>query len=311
MDKKMLWKINRLAAEFFHKTLFSKDGKPGLDYFRERNLSNLTIRKFGLGYTGKYKSLYRYLKSLGYSDLQLEEAGLIKVENGHVRERFWNRVMYPIMDTDRHVIGFGGRVLDDGKPKYLNSPETSVFDKSRNLYGFHLAKNSEENALILCEGYMDVIAMHQAGFSNAVASLGTALTENHASLIRNQVYNVYLIYDSDDAGIKAALRAIPMLEQRGVASKVVHLEPYKDPDEFIKALGADAFQTRINGAEDGLLFQLAHSCETREELISGAVTKLLQLDEQIQRTDYLFALAKSYDVHPNSIKKVLSTQLNH
>ncbi len=304
MCQKTLWEINRIAANYFHQNLFIPEGKIALDYFEKRNLSRQTIKKFGLGYSGKSMELYKLLGSLGYSDAQIEQAGLIKIQDGNVRGRFWNRVMFPILDMDRHVIAFGGRVLDDRKPKYLNSPETLIFDKSRNLYGMHLALNSGQSSLFLCEGYMDVIAMHQAGFHNAVASLGTSLTSSHASLIGKNVSNVYLIYDSDAAGINAALRAIPILEQCGVSSKVVHLEPYKDPDEFIKTLGADMFRTRVENAEDGLLFKLRHSCDTKPELVSGIVDTLLEQEERVSRHESMMRLTVQYAVKPSEIKKM-------
>ena len=158
------------------------------------------------------------------------------------------------MDANSRVIGFGGRVMGDGKPKYLNSPETMIFDKSRNLYGLNRARSSRKSYFLLCEGYMDVISLHQAGFTNAVASLGTALTQGHASLIKRYVKEVYLTYDSDEAGTKAALRAIPILREAGISAKVIRMEPYKDPDEFIKNLGKEAFEDRIREARNGFLF---------------------------------------------------------
>ena len=172
-------------------------------------------------------------------------------------DKFWNRVIFPIMDVNNRVIGFGGRVMGDGKPKYLNSPETKIFDKSRNLYGLNIARTTRKKYLILCEGYMDVISMHQAGFTNAVASLGTALTSGHASLLKRYTQEVLLLYDSDEAGIRAALRGIPILREAGVNSRVVDLKPYKDPDEFIKNMGAEAFEERLNQASDSFMFRVS------------------------------------------------------
>lgn len=164
-------------------------------------------------------------------------------------DKFWNRVMFPIMDSRNRIIGFGGRVMGDAKPKYLNSPETKVFDKSRNLYGLNLARTSRKPNMILCEGYMDVIAMHQAGFNQAVASLGTAFTQQQSVILKRYTNEVLLTYDSDDAGVRAAMRAIPILKDAGLTARVINMEPYKDPDEFIKALGAEEFQKRIDTAE--------------------------------------------------------------
>ena len=201
--------------------------------------------------------LYRYLRSKGYQEDMIRQAGLVSVDEKHgVYDKFWNRVMFPIMDVNSRVIGFGGRVMGDAKPKYLNSPETPIFDKSRNLYGLNRARSSRKPYFLLCEGYMDVIAMHQAGFTNAVASLGTALTAGHASLIRRYVQEVYLTYDSDEAGTKAALRGIPILREAGISAKVIRMDPYKDPDEFIKNLGAEEFEQRIEGAKNGFMFSL-------------------------------------------------------
>lgn len=160
-----------------------------------------------------------------------------------MRDKFWNRVIFPIMDINNKVIGFGGRVMGDAKPKYLNSPETKLFDKSRNLYGLNAARTARKNNLIICEGYMDVISLHQAGFTQAVASLGTALTPGHARLMKRYTDNVLITYDSDEAGVKAALRAIPILKEAGLSTRVINMRPYKDPDEFIKALGTESFRT--------------------------------------------------------------------
>ena len=188
-------------------------------------------------------------------------------EKRGAQDKFWNRVMFPIMDVNSRVIGFGGRVMGEGKPKYLNSPETMIFDKSRNLYGLHRARSSKRHYFLLCEGYMDVISLHQAGFTNAVASLGTALTPGHASLIKRYVKEVYLTYDSDEAGTKAALRAMPILKEVGITAKVIRMDPYKDPDEFIKNLGQDAFEERIQKAMNNLMkgrtsFVIAHRLST-------------------------------------------------
>lgn len=253
-----LLEMNKLAAKYFYAQLKSPGGKVGYEYLRKRQLSEETITAFGLGYSNKYSDdLYKYLKTKGYSDELIVKAGLANVdEKQGIYDKFWNRVMFPIMDANNRVIGFGGRVMGDGKPKYLNSPETLIFDKSRNLYGLHRARTSRKSYFLICEGYMDVISLHQAGFTNAVASLGTALTSGHASLIKRYVNEVYLTYDSDEAGTKAALRAVPILKEAGITAKVIRMEPYKDPDEFIKNLGAEAFEERIAKARNGFMFRL-------------------------------------------------------
>ena len=256
--KALLLEINKEAAKYYYCKLRSPAGEKAMEYLKGRGLRDETIRKFGLGYSDRYNSdLYRYLKSRKYSDQVLRETGLFNAdEKKGMYDKFWNRVIYPIMDANSRVIGFGGRVMGDGKPKYLNSPETKIFDKSRNLYGLHAARSSRRKNLIICEGYMDVISMHQAGFTNAVASLGTALTSQQASLLKRYTQEVLVIYDSDEAGIKAALRAIPMLRGAGLSPRVVNLNPHKDPDEFIQAEGKEAFEERLEQAENGFLYEI-------------------------------------------------------
>ena len=288
-----LLEINKLAAQYFYYQLRRESGKTAYGYLLGRGLSEETIRKFGLGYSDKYSDdLYKYLKSKGYSDDLLRESGLFNVdERRGMYDKFWNRVIFPIMDVNNRVIGFGGRVMGDGKPKYLNSPETKIFDKSRNLYGLNVARTTRKNYLILCEGYMDVIAMHQAGFTNAVASLGTALTSGHASLVKRYTKEVLLLYDSDGAGVRAALRAIPILREAGVTSRVVSLKPWKDPDEFIKNEGAEAFEERLNQAMDSFMFRV-HIAEQdfamdapqgQNQFFERCAEMLLELSDELER----------------------------
>lgn len=219
--KSILLEINKAAAQYYYVQLKSEQGRVGYTYLKNRGLSDDTIKAFGLGFSNKSnQDLYQYLKSKGYREEHIRQAGLISTdERNGVYDKFWNRVMFPIMDVNSRVIGFGGRVMGDAKPKYLNSPETPVFDKSRNLYGLNRARSSKKPYFLLCEGYMDVIALHQAGFTNAVASLGTALTPGHATLIKRYVQEVYLTYDSDEAGTRAALRGVPILRAAGVSTR--------------------------------------------------------------------------------------------
>lgn len=314
--KARLLEINKAAAQYFYVQLKSEQGKAGYTYLRERQLSDETIRAFGLGYSNKYSDdLYRYLKSRGYPEELIRQAGLVSTDEKHgVYDKFWNRVMFPIMDVNSRVIGFGGRVMGDAKPKYLNSPETPVFDKSRNLYGLNRARSSRKPYFLLCEGYMDVIAMHQAGFTQAVASLGTALTTGHASLIRRYVQEVYLTYDSDGAGTKAALRAIPILREAGISAKVIRMEPYKDPDEFIKNLGAEEFEKRIDGAKNGFMFSLEvlereyhlDSPEGKTAFFQEAARRLTEFRDELERGNYIEAVAKAYHISEESLKKLVS-----
>ena len=299
-----LLEINKQAAQYYYYQLRTEGGKIGYQYLSGRGLSEETMRKFGLGYSDKFGGgLYTFLKSKGYSDERLRESGLFNVDERHgMYDKFWNRVIFPIMDVNNRVIGFGGRVMGDGKPKYLNSPETKIFDKSRNLYGLNIARTTRKKYLILCEGYMDVISMHQAGFTNAVASLGTALTSGHASLLKRYTQEVLLLYDSDEAGIRAALRGIPILRDAGVSSRVVNLKPYKDPDEFIKNMGAEAFEERLGQASDSFMFRvsIAESEFSMDEpqgqnrFFERCAELLLELKDELERNLYIEAIVKKY-----------------
>ena len=314
--KNTLLEVNKLAAKYFYAQLKGEQGKVAHSYLTKRGLSEETITAFGLGYSNKYSDdLYKYLKMKGYSDTILQKAGLISIdERSGVYDKFWNRVMFPIMDVNNRVIGFGGRVMGDAKPKYLNTPETEVFDKSRNLYGLNRARTSRKPYFLICEGYMDVISLHQAGFSNAVASLGTALTAGHAALIKRYVNEVFLTYDSDEAGTKAALRAIPILREAGISAKIIRMEPYKDPDEFIKNLGADAFEERIQKARNGFMFSLEvlekdfdmNSPEGKTAFMKEAAKRLNEFEEEIERNNYIEAVAERYKVGYDNLRKLVA-----
>ena len=315
-QKAILLEINKLAAQYYYVQLKQPQGAAALKYLKNRQLSDETIKAFGLGYSNKYSNdLYQYLKKKGYKDEMLSKAGLISVdEKQGAFDKFWNRVMFPIMDVNNRVIGFGGRVMGDAKPKYLNSPETMIFDKSRNLYGLNRARTSRKPYFLLCEGYMDVISLHQAGFTNAVASLGTSLTPGHASLIKRYVNEVYLTYDSDEAGTKAALRAVPILKEVGITARIIRMEPYKDPDEFIKNLGAEAFEERISKARNGFMFSLEvlqknydmNSPEGKTDFLREAAKKLTEFDEEIERNNYIEAVAKAYRVSYEDLRKLVA-----
>ncbi len=314
--KATILEVNKLAAKYFYAQLKAEQGKVAYTYLTKRGLSEETITAFGLGYSNKYSDdLYKYLKMKGYKDEMLARAGLISInEKNGVYDKFWNRVMFPIMDVNNRVIGFGGRVMGDGKPKYLNSPETEVFDKSRNLYGLNRARTSRKSYFLICEGYMDVIALHQAGFTNAVASLGTALTTGHASLIKRYVNEVYLTYDSDEAGTKAALRAIPILKEAGITAKIIRMDPYKDPDEFIKNLGAEAFEERINKARNGFLFSLEvlereydmNSPEGKTSFYNEVAKRLTEFEEEIERNNYIEAVAEKYRLGYDNLRNLVA-----
>ena len=313
--KAKLLEINKIAATYYYHQLKAENGKIGLSYLQKRGLSDTTINRFGLGYAGQTgNALYQYLKSKGYDDALLKETGLFTYERG-IHDKFWNRVMFPIMDINNKVIGFGGRVMGDAKPKYLNSPETKLFDKSRNLYGLNAARISRKSNMIICEGYMDVISLHQAGFTQAEASLGTALTPGQAALMKRYTDNVLITYDSDAAGVKAALRAIPILKEAGLTTKVINMQPYKDPDEFIKALGAEAFQERIDKAENSFMYEIgvlekeydrtdpAESTKFERE----AAAKLVTFREKLERENYMRAVCDRFHIELQGMRELVAS----
>ena len=315
-EKDAMLSAHKAAAVYYFQCLFSEKGAQGRKYLKEaRGLSDETIKSFGLGFAPKSSgNLVDYLRRQGYSDGLLVKSGLARKDDRYgLMDKFWNRVMFPIMDPGSHVIGFGGRVMGEGKPKYLNSPETLIFDKSRNLYGLHIARRTREKYFILCEGYMDVIALHSAGFTNAVASLGTAFTEGHAFLMARYVRDVYMTFDSDGAGKKAALRAAPILKDAGLVPRVIRLSPYKDPDEFIRAEGAEAFRERIREAESSFLFAVRckeedydmQSPEGRTDFFNAVALMLSVFDEEIERDNYMQAVAEMYQIPYESLKKLV------
>lgn len=298
--------INKEAAKYYYYQLKSERGQAARQYLIERGLNEDIIKSFGLGYANRFSDdLYKYLKNLGYEDELLKQSGLVsfdEVRGGH--DKFWDRIMFPIMDVGNRVIGFGGRVMGDGMPKYLNSPETKIFDKSRILYGLNRARRSRESYFLICEGYMDVLALHQAGFTNAVAALGTAFTEHHAGLIKRYTQEVVLTFDNDGAGIQAALRAIHILRNNGLSVKVVNMDPYKDPDDFIKSLGADEYKKRIEEAKNSFFFEIdvlksdynMEDPEEKTKFFNEIAKKLLYFSDELERNFYLDAVAKTYTV---------------
>ena len=315
-EKEALLNVNRIAGAYYYYMLRTPEGKSGMDYLTGRRLTDETMKNFGLGYAGKHSdALYRYLKQKGISDDLLRQSGLMNVDErrGTMYDKFWNRVIFPIMDVNNRVIGFGGRLMGDGRPKYLNSPETKIFDKSRNLYALNAARRSRSGQLILSEGYMDVISMHQAGFTNAVASLGTALTQQHCALMKRYTDSVILSYDSDNAGVSAAMRAIPMLRSAGITPRVLNLEPYKDPDEFIKAMGKEAFQERLDKAENAFLFEVRISQrdynlqdpDSRTQFFREVAGRIAAFELEMERQNYIDAVAREYMIDPRQLKELV------
>ena len=315
--RSMLLQINRETAVYYYRLLRTERGRAGVEYLRGRKLTADTIKSFGLGFAdGASSDLVRHLRSKGFADDLILEAGVaVFDERRGMHDKFWNRVIFPIMDVRGHVIGFGGRVMGDAKPKYLNSPETPVFDKSRNLYGLHLAKRAKTPYFILCEGYMDVIAMHQAGFSQAVASLGTSFTEGQAALIRRYVKRVLLAYDSDGAGVRAAMRAIGILKRAGLDAAVIDLRPQKDPDEFIKANGREAFETRIENAENSFFYELRmqerdfrmDDPAQRTQFHHVIARRLGEIEDEIERENYLEEAAAKYYIKADILRRLAAS----
>ncbi len=312
-----LLEVNKEAAKYFYYQLRTPHGEVGYNYLKKRELSEETMRKFGLGYSGKNGAdLVQYLKQKGFEDELIKEAGLATYSEKYgMTCQFFNRVMYPISDVHGKVIGFGGRVMGNAEPKYLNSPETPVFDKRRNLYGLQFARTAKAGNIILCEGYMDVIAMHQAGFSQAVASLGTAFTAEQANLLRRYTDNVLLAYDSDGAGTKAAIRAIGILKEAGLTGKVINMKPYKDPDEFMKAEGKEAFEERIKQAENSFFFEIRvlsqnydlKDPEAKTKFHKEIAKKLCEFSVEVERENYIEAIAEKYHIGFENLRKLVNS----
>ncbi|NLZ80914.1 MAG: DNA primase [Clostridiales bacterium] len=314
--KSTLLEIQKEAAKYFYYQLKTEKGSKALEYLLERGMTEETIKKFGLGYSNKTSNdLYLYLKQNGYSDSLLKESGLVSIEERGNYDKFWNRVMFPIMDVHNKVIGFGGRVMGEGSPKYLNSPETKIFDKSRNLYGMNIARSSRRPYIIICEGYTDVIGLHQSGFTNAVASLGTAFTVQQANLLKRYTPEVMLAYDSDGAGVKAILRALPIMKEAGLTTKVINLKPYKDPDDFIKNLGEEEFEKRITDASNSFLFEIEilnrdynmEDPQEKTDFHKEIARRLLQFPIELERNNYIEAISAKYFINYDNLVSLVNS----
>ncbi len=316
--KYKLYEVNKTAAAYYHYVLTkTKQGELGREYFQEnRKLSPETVGKFALGYTGQgNNALYHYLKGKGFDDQTMMDAGLIQFSEKYgVTDTFWNRVIIPIVDKNSKVIAFGGRVLGDALPKYINTKETDIYNKRDNLFALNLARRSRRNGFILCEGYMDVISMHQAGFDNAVASLGTAFTEEQANLLRRFTDIAYLAYDSDGAGTQATLKAIRILRDYGISQRVIDMKPYKDPDEFIKALGSDAFEERIKNSQPGRMFEIEvltrdanmNDPDEKTKVMHSAGRIIAGIDDAAERINYIESICRKYNFDVQAMKTITS-----
>ncbi len=308
-----LWALNKEAARFFVSQLYAPAGEAGLQYAQRRGMRKGTLTRFGIGFApDSWDALCKAMQAKGYTDEEMKEAGLVSVssKNGRIYDRFRNRLMFPIIDVRGNVIGFGGRVMDDSTPKYLNSPETIVFNKRKNLFALNIAKKTKLGFLILVEGYMDAIALHQYGFDCAVASLGTSLTEEHAVLLSRYTEQVMLIYDGDNAGQNATRRAIPMLEKAGLQVKVLQMRDAKDPDEFLKKFGADKFRILLEESSNRVEYQLRaiqrkydlNQDEDRVKFLTEAADFVSSLPSAVQREVYGNRVAEAAGISQQAIK---------
>ena len=310
-QQERLWALSKEAARYFHSKLYAQEGTEGLSYAQKRGMPKSTLTKFGIGFApNSWNGLVDAMKAKGYTDQELKDAGLVSEKNGRIYDRFRNRLMFPIIDVRGNVIGFGGRVMDDSTPKYLNSPETIIFNKRKNLFALNLAKKSKLGYLILVEGYMDAVALHQYGFDCAVASLGTSLTQEHAVLLSRYTEQVVLIYDGDEAGQNATRRAIPMLEAAGIQVKVLRMHDAKDPDEYLKKYGADKFKVLLEEASNRVEYQLGaiarkyhlNDDEERIQFLREAADLVASLPSPVQREVYGGRAAETAKVTPEAMK---------
>ena len=315
-QQERIWALHKEAARFFHSQLYAPVGKAALEYALGRGLSKGTLTRFGLGYApDSWDAMVKAMRANGYTDQELQDSGLVTVskKNGNLFDRFRDRLMFPIIDVRGNVIGFGGRIMNNNDPnaaKYLNSPETIIFNKRKNLFGLNVAKKSKLGYLILVEGYMDAIALHQYGFDCAVASLGTSLTEEHATLITRYVEQVVLIYDGDEAGQRATRRAIPMLEKAGLQVKVLKMRDAKDPDEFLKKFGADRFKLLLEESADRVEYQLSaikskydiRVPEQKVQYVQEATDLICTLDSSVKREVYGGRVAEAAGLSYEAVK---------
>ena len=308
--KDKVYKVNEFTAEYYHQNLYKPQAKTAQEYVKKRQLTNETLKSFRIGFSGKFDELYQELKKQGFQEQEILESGLVnKNERGQYIDRYRNRLMFPICDARGRVIAFGGRVLDDSKPKYINSPENVVYSKGRNLFGLNVAKKGDTKKLLIVEGYMDVISLHQRGITNVVAPLGTALTEQQGWLLRKNSEQIILSFDSDDAGIKAKLRAIDILQKMGCDLRVIQLEGAKDPDEYIVKYGNMRFQNAVDKAFSVVEFKVKIlkkelNLENTNDKIKflNEIAKLIsKVDNTIEREVYIEKIAKEYDISKEAI----------
>ncbi len=308
--KTKVYEINQIAAEFYHQNLYKPSSKIAQEYIKKRRLDNKTLKSFLIGYSGNFDELYQLLKQKGYKDSEMMASSMIvKSDSGRYLDRFRKRLMFPIKDIRGKIIAFGGRVLDDSKPKYMNSPETIVYSKGRHLFGMNIAKNNTSKKIIIVEGYMDAISLHQRGIDNAVASLGTALTESQGRLLRKYSEQVIIGYDADGAGQAATLRGLEILQNLGCDIRILQIEGAKDPDEFIVKYGADRFNLYINNAISLVEYKVKNlkkelNIENANDKIKflNEIAKILsKINGELEKEVYVEKIAKEYGISQEAI----------
>ena len=308
--KDKVYKVNEFTAEFYHQNLYKAQAKMAQEYVKKRQLSNETLKSFRIGFSGKFDELYQELKKQGFGEQEILESGLVnKNDRGQYIDRYRNRLMFPICDARGRVIAFGGRVLDDSKPKYINSPENIVYSKGRHLFGLNVAKKGDTKKLLIVEGYMDVISLHQRGITNVVAPLGTALTEQQGWLLRKNAEQIILSFDSDEAGLKAKLRALDILQNMGCDLRVLQLEGAKDPDEYIVKYGNVRFKNVVDKALSVIEFKVKvlkqdldlENTNDKIKFLNEIAKLISKVDNTIEREVYIEKIAKEYDISKEAI----------
>ena len=309
--KAKVYKVNEFTAKFYHENLYKPEAKIAQEYVKKRKLNNETLKSFQIGFSGKFDELYRALKKEGFQDREILESGLVnRNDNGKYIDRYRNRLMFPICDARGRVIAFGGRVLDDSKPKYINSPENIVYSKGRHLYGLNVAKKYNiRDKLLIVEGYMDVISLHQRGIHNVVAALGTAMTQQQGYLLRKNTNQIILSYDSDEAGLAAKLRALDILQNMGCDIRILQMEGAKDPDEFIVKYGNARFKNSIDKALSIVEFKVRllkrnldlSNTSDKIKFLNEIAKLISKIDNNIEKEVYIEKIAKEYEISKEAI----------
>ena len=308
--KAKVYKVNEFTADFYHKNLYLPTAKIAQEYVKKRKLSNETLKSFQIGFSGKFDELYRELKKQGFQEREILESGLVnKNERGQYIDRYRNRLMFPICDVRGRVIAFGGRVLDDSKPKYINSPENIVYSKGRNLFGLNVAKKGDLKKILIVEGYMDVISLHQRGITNVVAPLGTALTEQQGWLLRKNAEQIILSFDSDEAGLTAKMRALEILQNMGCDIRILQMDGAKDPDEFIIKYGNARFLNLVDKALSVVEFKVKilkrnlnlENVNDKIKFLNEIAKIISKIDNTMEREVYIEKIAKEYEISKEAI----------